>query len=119
MPVEPTGTPSSLQSHDESATPADELTGSRPSPLRRLSRAARPGGSDTWSLAMIGITLTLAICGGIIAAGRRFLPQGAGVGVKIIGRVSLSPKHSVYLLEVGRRRLLVGAGPQGAACLDQ
>ena len=66
---------------------------------------------------MIGITLTLAICGGIIAAGRRFLPQGAGGGVKVIGRVSLSPKHSVYLLEVGRRRLLVGAGPQGAPAL--
>ena len=29
-------------------------------------------------MAMIGITLVLAVCGGIIAAGRRFLPQGAG-----------------------------------------
>jgi hypothetical protein len=111
------GTPSSLQAHQESRTLEDELRGSRPSPLRRLSKAARPGGSDVWSLAMIGITLALAVCGGLIAAGRRFLPQGAGGGVKVIGRVSLSPKHSVYLLEVGRRRLLVGAGPQGAPAL--
>jgi flagellar biogenesis protein FliO len=102
---------------EESRTPEDELKASRPSTWRRLSKAAHPGGSDTWSLAMIGITLALAVCGGIIAAGRRFLPQGAGGGVKVIGRVSLSPKHSVYLLEVGRRRILVGAGPQGAPAL--
>jgi Flagellar biosynthesis protein, FliO len=111
------GTPSSVQPHEEPRIAEDELRGSRLSPLRRLSRAARPGGSDTWSLATIGITLALAVCGGIIAAGRRYLPQGAGGGVKVIGRVSLSPKHSVYLLEVGRRRLLVGAGPQGAPAL--
>ena len=37
--------------------------------------------------------------------------------MKVIGRVSLSPKHSVYLLEVGQRRLLVGAGPQGSPAL--
>jgi flagellar protein FliO/FliZ len=59
----------------------------------------------------------LAVCGGIIAAGRRFLPQGAGVGMQVVGRVSLSPKHSVYLLRVGRRVLLVGAGPQGSPSL--
>jgi flagellar protein FliO/FliZ len=115
--AEAIGTPSSAQPHEEPRNAEDELRGSRLSPLRRPSKAARPGGSDTWSLAMIGITLALAVCGGIIAAGRRFLPQGAGGGVKVIGRVSLSPKHSVYLLEVGRRRLLVGAGPQGAPAL--
>jgi len=106
-----------VQAREESRIAEDELRGSRPSPLRRLSKAARPGGSDIWSLAIIGITLALAVSGGIIAAGRRFLPQGVGGGVKVIGRVSLSPKHSVYLLEVGRRRLLVGAGPQGAPAL--
>ena len=115
--AEAIGTPSSVQSHEEPRNAEDELRGSRLSPLRRPSKVARPGGSDTWSLATIGITLALAVCGGIIAAGRRFLPQGAGGGVKVIGRVSLSPKHSVYLLEVGRRRLLVGAGPQGAPAL--
>jgi hypothetical protein len=31
--------------------------------------------------------------------------------------MSLSPKHTVYLLRVGRRVLLVGAGPQGAPAL--
>ncbi len=31
--------------------------------------------------------------------------------------MSLSPKHSVYLLRVGRRVLVVGAGPQGPPAL--
>ena len=45
------------------------------------------------------------------------LAQGAGVGMQVVGRVSLSPKHTVYLLRVGRRVLLVGAGPQGSPSL--
>ncbi len=31
--------------------------------------------------------------------------------------MSLSPKHAVYLLRVGRRVLVVGAGPQGPPAL--
>ena len=38
-------------------------------------------------------------------------------GSASVSRVSLSPKHSVYLLRAGRRLLLVGAGPQGAPAL--
>ena len=102
---------------DDSPISDDEVRSSRPFSWRRLSKPNRPGGSDHWSLVMIGITLALAICGGLVSAGRRFLPRARGAGVKVIGRVSLSPKHSVYLLEVGRRRLLVGAGPQGAPAL--
>jgi flagellar protein FliO/FliZ len=66
---------------------------------------------------MAGITLALAICGGLVASVRRFSPQGAGRGVQVVSRVSLSPKHTVYLLRIGRRVLLVGAGPQGAPSL--
>jgi len=66
---------------------------------------------------MIGITLALAICGGAVSVGRRFLPQVAGGGLQVVGRLSLSPKHTVYLLRVGGRVLLVGAGPQGAPAL--
>ncbi len=102
---------------DESKHREEGPKPSRAAILHRLTKAARPGGSDSWSLVMIGITLALAVCGGIIAAGRRFLPQGAGVGMQVVGRVSLSPKHSVYLLRVGRRVLLVGAGPQGSPSL--
>jgi hypothetical protein len=85
--------------------------------LNRLTKAARPIGSDTWSLAMIGIALALAVCGGTAAAGRRFLRERGQGDVQVVGRVSLSPKHAVYLLRAGRRLLLVGTGPQGAPSL--
>jgi flagellar protein FliO/FliZ len=101
----------------ESALREDGPRASHAAIFHRLAKGARPGGSDSWSLVMIGITLALAVCGGMIAFARRFLPQGAGVGMQVVGRVSLSPKHSVYLLRVGRRVLLVGAGPQGSPSL--
>jgi flagellar protein FliO/FliZ len=106
-----------MSAHREPELREDDPRTSRAAIFRRLAKGARPGGSDSWSLVMIGITLALAVCGGIIVVGRRVLPQGAGVGMQVVGRVSLSPKHSVYLLRVGRRVLLVGAGPQGSPSL--
>jgi flagellar biogenesis protein FliO len=61
--------------------------------------------------------LVLAAGGGLAAAARRFRPGSATGAVQIVGRVSLSPKHSVYVLRVGRRVLLVGAGTQGPPAL--
>jgi hypothetical protein len=37
--------------------------------------------------------------------------------VHVVGRVSLSPKHSIFLVRAGRRTLLIGAGAQGAPTL--
>jgi flagellar biogenesis protein FliO len=66
---------------------------------------------------MAGVTLALAVCGAIAAAARHLLPRAMTGAVQVIGRVSLSPKHTVYLLRVGPRVLLVGTGPQGAPVL--
>ena len=66
---------------------------------------------------MAGIALVLAVFGGIAAVARRFVPRPTTGSVNVVGRISLSPKHSVYLLRVGRRMLLVGAGPQGPPSL--
>jgi flagellar biogenesis protein FliO len=66
---------------------------------------------------MAGITLVLALCGGVAAAARRLSSQGPAGVIRVVSRVSISPKHSVYLLRVGRRVLLVGAGPQGPPSL--
>ena len=81
------------------------------------SKANRAMGSDGWRPGWAGIALTLAVCGGLAAAARRFRPAAATGSVQVVGRVSLSPRHSVYLLRVGRRVLLVGAGPQGPPAL--
>ena len=104
-------------SRAESRGPADVSRPSRSLLARRLSSGARAGGSEGWYLGMAGITLSLAVCGGVVAAARRFSSQGAAGEIRVVSRVSLSPKHTVYLLRVGRRVLLVGAGPQGAPSL--
>jgi hypothetical protein len=90
---------------------------SRPASLRRFSGASPPSRSDPWFWGTAGIALVLALCGGLVAGARRFLPQAGGGGVQIVSRVSLSPKHAVYVLRIGRRMLLVGSGPQGPPAL--
>jgi flagellar protein FliO/FliZ len=107
---------------DTPVTPIERSKPGDPSVLRSFlkgSRSNRPDSLDTSWWGMAGITLALAVCGGIYAGCRRFLPQNAvaAMQVQVVGRVSLSPKHTVYLLRVGRRALLVGAGPQGAPSL--
>jgi flagellar protein FliO/FliZ len=81
------------------------------------SRTLRPERLDSSWWGMVGITLALAVCGGVYAVCRRFLPRSAAGAVCVVSRVSLSPKHSVYMLRIGHRLLLVGTGPQGAPSL--
>jgi len=81
------------------------------------AKANRAGGSVGWWSGWAGLTLALAVCGGLVTVARRFRPAGVTGSVDVVGRVSLSPRHSVYLLRVGRRVLLVGTGPQGPPAL--
>ena len=59
-----------------------------------------------------GIALALAAFGGMSLAAKRFLPQSESGPLRVVGRTSLSPKHSVYLLKAGDRVLIVGTGPR-------
>ena len=90
----------------------------RPFPARGTlgrSGSGQAGNSGGWWFGTAGIVLALAVFGGISLASRRFAPQtGAGGFLGVVGRSSLSPKHTVYLLKVGERVLIVGTGPQGA-----
>jgi flagellar biogenesis protein FliO len=63
------------------------------------------------------MALVLTVCGGVAAATRHFFPQAAPGALQVVGRACLSPKHTVYLLRVGGRELLVGVGPQAAPAL--
>jgi flagellar biogenesis protein FliO len=88
----------------------------RGSGSRRLD--GHSGGSGGWWLGTAGIALVLAVCGGISLAARRGWPQARAGGVlRVVGRTSLSPRHTVHLLGVGERVLIVGTGPQGAPTL--
>ena len=84
---------------------------------RRSSSAGRERGSDAWYLALAGVAVLLGAVGGLALAARRFnLRPGSGM-LHVVSRVSLSPKHAVYLVRAGGRVLLVGTGPQGAPSL--
>jgi Flagellar biosynthesis protein, FliO len=84
---------------------------------RRSSKVAWAEGSDGWYLGMAGVAVVLALGGGIAAAARRFAPRGGIGALQVVSRLTLSPKHTVYLLRAGGRVLLVGTGPQGAPSL--
>ena len=84
---------------------------------RRASSAGAKDGADTWYLGMAVIAVLLAIGGGVAFMGRRFVPRPGAGALHVVSRVSLSPKHTVYLLRAGGRVLLVGTGPQGAPAL--
>jgi flagellar protein FliO/FliZ len=96
----------------------DRLSHASRSPFyKRLARSDRAQGSESWYLGMAVIALLLALGGGLAAAARRLSPRSGAAGLQVVSRVSLSPKHAVYLLRAGTRVLLVGTGPQGAPAL--
>ena len=79
-----------------------------------------PEGTGGWWFGTAGVALALAVVGwGSVAARRFVVPRGGSgpVPMRVVGRTSLSPKHTVYLLDVGGRVLILGTGPQGAPTL--
>jgi hypothetical protein len=82
--------------------------------------ARRPGAlplSAGWWLGPAGIALVLAAFGSIFLAARKPWPRDTAGLVRVVGRVPLSPRHSIYLVRAGERTLLVGTGAQGAPSL--
>jgi flagellar biogenesis protein FliO len=91
------------------------------SPAERVPVAPRPrlGESTTeatggWWFSTVGVAAALAVVGGVSLASKRLAPARDGGSIQVVGRSSLSARHAVYLLRVGERVLIVGAGPQGA-----
>jgi flagellar protein FliO/FliZ len=85
--------------------------------LRRDRGGTSRTGSDRWGAGTACLAVVLAVCGGIAVAARRSSGRAPAAPMRVISRLSLSPKHSVYLLRVGRRTLVLGAGPQGPPAL--
>ncbi len=83
--------------------------------------AATPStSSGGWWIGTAGVAVALAVFGGVSVAAKRFGlgPKSSEVGLlKVVGKTSLSPKHTVYLLRAGDRVLIVGTGPQGSPTL--
>ena len=90
-------------------------------PITRSATADRkptdreaPTTTGGWWFGTAGIAVVLIGCGAVCLAARRYVPRESTPLLKVVGRVGLSPKHSVYLLKVEGRVLLIGTGPQGA-----
>ena len=82
----------------------------------RLSSTGAPS-TGGWWFGTVGIAVALAVFGAVSIASKRYLPHQGSGSLRVVGRTSLSPKHTVYLLKAGERVLIVGAGPQGAPSL--
>jgi len=84
-------------------------------PARGTGR--QTGGTTGWWVGTVGVALALAVFGAISLASRRLNPGRSADALAVVGHVSLSPKHTVYLLRAGDRVLIVGAGSQGPPTL--
>ena len=96
--------------------PSGHVARSGPAALRR-TWGPSPLHSSGWWLGSTGIALVLAVCGAICVAARKYRPQDSPALVRVVGRVSLSPRHSIFMVRAGQRVLLVGTGTQGAPTL--
>lgn len=88
---------------------------------RRGDKAEREGtasnASTGWWFGTGGIVVALAVFGAISIASRKYLPGQGGDLMQVIGRTSLTARHSAILLKVGEQVFVVGVGPQGAPTL--
>jgi hypothetical protein len=103
--------------------PEHEIGGQTPATPHRLLRRDSDSAVNRQShstpnwIGTGGIVLALAVCGGLSLVFRKYVPAGASSALTVMGRVGLSPKHSVHLVRAGTRILLIGTGPQGAPSL--
>jgi Flagellar biosynthesis protein, FliO len=108
-------TPVAMNSVSDSGGPLDQASPLKTPGFQRAPhtiRVATPGG---WWIA--SFTLVLGLGGCAFVAARRYLLATTSSPLKVVGRISLSPKHVVYLVQVGQRKLLIGTGPQGTPSL--
>lgn len=122
-PAESSTTDSALQAAPDGASPASSAEakprGSILPPRQRSRTAAADGSSRViktrvtpWYQSGLGsLTIVLMVVGVSVWAVRRWVPSarpGGSSAMRVSGRVNLTPKHSIALVHVGRRYLLVG-----------
>lgn len=78
----------------------------------------RPGSGESsssgpFSMIFGGLGVILAGFGAFVVLAKKTRLESTTANLRVVGRVSLSPRQSVYLLRVGDRTLIVGTGGQG------
>lgn len=92
------------------AHPFPARTGESPSGPEGTTAESR---SERWTTTVVATTI-LAILGGAVFMTRRLKGEINSNALQLVGRVALTPKHTVHLLRHDNRILLIGTGPQGA-----
>ena len=109
-------------SRDTAVAPASLAFKDRPIRPDSRRNPANPRGEagSNWWFGPVGVAGALAVVGGISLASKRFglnlnLGMTRDLGpIGLVGQTRLSPKHSVYLVRVGGRVLILGAGAGGS-----
>ena len=106
--------------------PAGQQVGAGSVEEHRISSTPAPPGRSPW-VQTLQTLLALAVVIGLIFLVRWIMRRLGGAGrvslksgpVEVLARKSLSPRHHLYLLRMGKRLLLVGAGPEGMSRLAE
>lgn len=111
----PAGGPEQEPGGRQDALPRIDSMPTRHMISSRATASSRPSygleSPQSWYRTGLGsLAIVLAVIAGVYLAIRRFVPGARAAGmdaVKVVGRTALSPKHTVALLQVGRRFVLV------------
>lgn len=80
------------------------------------------GGWEAWGQLLLAMAIVVGL---IFALGWLVKRLGGGKAVsgggalRLVARANLSPKHQIFLVRLGKRLVLLGAGPQGLATLSE
>lgn len=80
------------------------------------SDSPRGGGSTVILTIVVGV-LALGAIGVVGRSARERGRSRTGGSLAVVDRVSISPKHAVFLVRAGDRTLIIGTGPQGPPAL--
>ncbi len=129
-PVPDATTAAAGRSNKRGATRPSAMTNASPDPgtIRRIPRRSDPligaahrgGASSQWGRGLGALAVVLAVVAVVFWAVRRWVPsvrRVEGGVMHVAGRISLTSKHHVALVQMGGRFLLVGIAPDGLSTL--
>ena len=88
--------------------------------MKRLSQRQPPTDFMDFAQQLAGVVLVLALLGALAYAGRRrgFHSSSRTRRMEVVERLPLGPQHSLHLVNIDGRTLLVGVSPNGCQLLQ-
>jgi flagellar biogenesis protein FliO len=117
------------------SAPTTTPAGFESTPILTPAPASRPSGPeggairrdiasplDDWGRTVLALAVVLLIILGLRFVLKKLSRRVAGPrggAVEVLSRTSLQPRHQLLLVRMGRRLLLIGAGPAGLTTLSE